>query len=825
MTAARIQLMVLNGYNPGLPGLVTLYYATKGYVSLPTDNPANTFFLPVLSIPGVFSQSMYSVGATGGNSSGGIGFVEALNTDGALDALIGWGFDGQICTIYDGPEDGAFSDFSVLFTGTIEQPEFAWGKLVFRFKDLTVELDKPVALHNYAGSNVLPDGLEGVADLKDKPKPRAGGSLKNISPVPANTSKLTFQWNDGTSQSIGGVRDSGVNIPLGVTHANSAALQAATVAPATYDQCLSESYIRLGSPPIGQVTMDVVVSSVSIGQCFKALAIEKLGANSVVEQSILDLDKAIPSSVLWGFYTGAEVVTTKAIFDDLAKAGIWWGFDNYSRFWAKQFTAPETNLNPILQLNLDNELSLEREATNDSDKGVPIWKVTCRYAHNYTVQANTAGSVTVGAYDKEWLDATYSDASIKTVHPLAAEMSVDTPFQVYADALAEATRQFNLRSVRRDRLKVDVMDIPNGPLAFPDGGYWDDEAITEMPAARYGHCSVVYGGYKYVLGGMIAGSVSASVIRLNLTNPTGAWDDAGVTDLPLALTGAGAGIYGSKLVVFGGQPTLSPGGSKEVMTLDLTNPSGAWTRHAVTDSADGYRNHAVLIYGSKLISIGGYLNSSASPCNDVLSFDLSAPAGAWTLCSTVFPIAAAGIGAAMIGNYIYAIGGIKAAGVTSLETYRGDAANLTAGWDDAAIPDLSIGTHGVAVAAIGSTIYAIGGVKAAAVVTAVVASWTLGAAGWANVATLPDPRGYAVIAVNGKALYMTGGYTTGLTPKSNTYKYRYNNNPEDKASLASLGRTGQITMPRYSYDAGRYMKLIGIESDYSTRKVTLEVWG
>jgi len=41
----------------------------------------------------------------------------------------------------------------------------------------------------------------------------------------------------------------------------------------------------------------------------------------------------------------------------------------------------------------------------------------------------------------------------------------------------------------------------------------------------------------------------------------------------------------------------------------------------------------------------------------------------------------------------------------------------------------------------------------------------------------------------------------------------------------NLGDIVQITYPRYGYDAGKLFVVIGLEIDYSTRKITLGLWG
>jgi len=823
----HIQLMILTGWNPLKPGgagIDTRYFGTKGFITKPTDTPANTYFAPYLSNPGMFSQSMYSPGATGGESSGGFGVVELLNNDGSLDYLIDWGFDGFACTVLDVPVNGSFADASTLIAGTIEQPEHGWSSISFNFRDNTIILDKPAALHYYAGTNALPAGLEGVDDLKGKPKPRlfGNGVAYNIEPVLVNSAKLTYQCNDGAISSIAAVRDSGVVLTVGTAHANSTALQAATVTAGTYDTCLSEGYIRLGSSPAGQVTMDATASASSVGQTIKALAIEKLGATGIVEQSIIDLDAAIPATVLYQHYTGTNDPSTKEILDSLCRMGIWWGFDNNGKFWAKQFTAP-VSTNPIATLTNANISNIERTATEDSDRGVPVWRVVCRYKKNNTIQTTLAGSVSLGVYDKGWLEAVYEDASIKTVHPLAAELIIDTAFTVYADALAEATRQFNLRSVRRDRLRTEL-PMAGAALTYPAGGYWDDEAISELAATRTGCAYIVHNNYLYLFGGTVGGVVSASVIRLDLSNPTGAWDDAGVTNMPWAARNLSAALNGNYVYISGGYSTAA---HTKVLRLDVQNPTGAWDDAGVTDLPAARYLHGSIVYNNYLYVLGGYTTAYTA---SVIRLNLASPTGAWDDAGvTDMPSARADFGQPVIyNNYLYVAGGYSGVGAALKTVIRLPVIYPWLAWDDSGVTDLPEIRRSQGVTLQGSYMYVAGG-KYGGGVTDMYASVSrlnlaVPTGVWENVASFKSARANLILTSYDNAIYSVGG-SSGYVDTSNTWRLRNNDNPDDLAELKSLGKTILVAIPRYGYTPGRPMRIIGAESNYQSRKTILELWG
>ena len=129
----------------------------------------------------------------------------------------------------------------------------------------------------------------------------------------------------------------------------------------------------------------------------------------------------------------------------------------------------------------------------------------------------------------------------------------------------------------------------------------------------------------------------------------------------------------------------------------------------------------------------------------------------------------------MLDGKIYVVGGITDAGATA-SVIRLDLSNPTGAWDDAGVTDL------------------------------------------------PYLLSSGESAVYGDSIYVVGGYQN-IYGTPNTLRFRFENNPEDTAQLLSLGRTVNVTYPRYGYDAGRPMKIIGAESDYSTRTINLELWG
>lgn len=212
---APLFVAVLTVYDPDLPGTRTLYYASREFRTGPGDTPANTIFENVLLQPAVLRRDAFGAGTTGGASRAGYGDLILANGDGALDALVGYGFDGRVITIWrTETQDPTYpTDFTKFLVGTMEQVEVGRDTVTVKLRDRQLEVQVPLQTTKYAGDNSLPAGLEGVADdLKGKPKPLCFGKVLNVPAVLVNTSKLIYQINDGAIASVSGVYDRGVRL-------------------------------------------------------------------------------------------------------------------------------------------------------------------------------------------------------------------------------------------------------------------------------------------------------------------------------------------------------------------------------------------------------------------------------------------------------------------------------------------------------------------------------------------------------------------------------------------------------------------------------------
>lgn len=472
---SMIYLAHVTVYDPALPGERVLRYATgAGFVTgadaarRPAGVAAHVHYEPRIKQPAAMRRDCFTKGATGGASQVGYGELVLVNTDGALDGYLEYGLDGRSVEILVGhmaPWQAPL--FTTVLRGTMEQPRIGWDSVSIRLRDRQAELDVPLQSTRYAGNNSLPNGLEGVAgDLVGKPKPLAFGKVFNAPAPCVNTSKLTYQVNDGAVADIPAVYDKGAALSKGSNYATSSALQAATVAAGTYATCFSEGYFRLGSSPVGLVTADIVQGAAAgnrtAAQVAKAIATRTGGIapGDVDAGDIAALDAANSAEI--GLWFDEETSFVAALDHAAGAVGAWWGFDRLGKFRIQRLAAPSGT--PVATLTDAELLKIDRVETTDDGRGVPAWRVQLSYRRMAAVQnTDLAGSVTDARraeISQAWRTAVAEDAGVKTAHLLATTLEVESALVDAGPAGTEAARRLALYKQRRDRFEVRAAVAP-----------------------------------------------------------------------------------------------------------------------------------------------------------------------------------------------------------------------------------------------------------------------------------------------------------------------------------------------------------------------------
>lgn len=460
---------------------VTLNFSSSGFVTgssnLPPSGVANTFYDPRIIQPAMIQQECWNNGRIGGSSRIGFGTIELANTDGGLDYLTAYAFDGREITVIVGDvTNGGTPVWTVALTGKMAPPVIGIKTVTLYLRDRILELDKPVCTSVYAGNNSLPDGLEGTSDdIRGMRKPRVFGAVFNITPVLVNTARLIYQVNDGAISGVANVYDQGVELTKGTDYADQTDMETNAPAAGNYRVLPAMGLFRINAVPSGELTCDVIQGSAASDRTAAQLTydiaiIAGLSSGDISSTDITDLDAANSAEI--GAYYNDDTTCIQAIDEIQNSVGAWWGFDRLGILRMKQWLAPSGT--PVSTFTAAEIEELERVTDSNS---VPTWRMQFEYLRNYTVQKIDVDT-SVAADRRAILsvpNATRieSATSVKTSNPSATETVVNSVISgtVYSvlkartvisrnasltSAGTEAGRQFNLYKVMRQRYDVTV---------------------------------------------------------------------------------------------------------------------------------------------------------------------------------------------------------------------------------------------------------------------------------------------------------------------------------------------------------------------------------
>lgn len=380
--------------------------------------------------------------------------------------------------------------------GVMEQPygnliggSSADANLRFTLRDPRAPLDAPLQPIKFIGDNVGPVGVEGISDLKGKPKPILYGSASNL-PVPRVNESLLIYMVADAAVSVLCVRDGGVSLATGVGRANLASLQANIPAGGSYDYCSTATgtYIRLGTTPVYNITVDASEgasaadrSHAKIWSRLRTQRCSSATSGAVNAASVAAAHAASPDEA--GFWWSGEITQLAALDEVLSGFG---GFEvqNAAEEWVvRQLVLPAgapvlefLKLSPIVSLKANSRYlaTIQRVRPSYAPNGVPPYRVTVRWGRNYSTMSESdfAGSAAKRLRDKfadEWRletatnPATWDPVAKTGLFSNAPELTVETGFTPGADgvtcppAVAEASRLKTMLCVLRDQYQISFI--------------------------------------------------------------------------------------------------------------------------------------------------------------------------------------------------------------------------------------------------------------------------------------------------------------------------------------------------------------------------------
>jgi hypothetical protein len=407
---------------------VTRYLSNKGYVTSPTDTPANTEYPPLI-VGGVkFSQSI----SIDGSVSLSFGDLELNNHDGSLDSWLDDFWVNRNITVYAGDARWARADFRQIFTGVVTGVDSrSRNRVNLKLSDKMQRLNTPITETKLGGGTTN----------ADQPLPLCFGECHNVEPLLVDQALHKYMVHDGPIEGIIEVRDNGV--------------------PVLFTADLSTGTFFLEQSPAGQITASVQgdapggVYTNNLVNIIKRLV--KDYGNDTLRFTDADLDlaslnafaSANPQPV--GLYCKERTNLLEAIQTLAGSVG------------GRCVVSP-TGLLSIVKLTLPQGSAGTTVGAGDMvDRSLEIASmppvvasVKVGYAKNWTVQDLQTGIVEEHRklYAEEWLTQTRSDSLAATNFNLFTDPKIEETLLLTAgDAATEALRRLNVFNVQRKVFK------------------------------------------------------------------------------------------------------------------------------------------------------------------------------------------------------------------------------------------------------------------------------------------------------------------------------------------------------------------------------------
>lgn len=444
-------LLFAQPYDEAITGLRSLYFSDLGFVTAPAESPANTYWDRRIEVPLVVGQSLFAGSNIGGRSEISIGQITLANQDGALDGLADYDWDGRLIEVrYSALTNPVLADFAVVFSGTAERL-VTGDEIAIEVRDLQILLDEPYQPARFAGTG----GAEGPAEYKDRRKPRLMGVGRQFVPILLNQASQVWCYGDGPVGGPLAVLDRGVAITAGADYADYAALIGAGIGAGTYGTCNALGLIRLGTAPTGVLTIDAEGAKPS-GAVLKRFAdmaqhaidtATTLSASDFATGTVSALNTLCPQT-LGHWYDGGSDITLRAVLDQIAQSvGCFYGFDDSRKIVLGRLDAPAVTADfSFGERDLISLRSLPAERRLKTQ--VVRWGRRIRPLGDQDIAGSVTGTARQ-ALIEEWRQERDASATVAAASLLAREETLDSAFDVQADALAEAQRRVTMYGPRR----------------------------------------------------------------------------------------------------------------------------------------------------------------------------------------------------------------------------------------------------------------------------------------------------------------------------------------------------------------------------------------
>lgn len=479
----KVVLLELEGFNKTTGQVETLRYCDGvAYRLRPSEAPANALYRPFLLDAGWSRVDVY----TGPGQYGHVtpGELVLDDSSGSLGSqLINYAFDGRRVVKRIGLRGAPYpGGFVTVLNGTLAgPPSFDWDKITFYPADLAAAQAKSLQTVRYGGTNVLPNGVDGLDDLRSKVKPIVLALASNMTPVLCNTSLLIYQVSipvGGSAVSVSSVRDGALPLTAGAPYATLAQLLSTAPASGSYRVLSSATegcFIRLGASPARGVTCDAAYGSAadrSHAQVWRRVLNYAGVPDAAISLSdVAALDAILPAEIEFALFDSVQVDAALSTIANSAAAA-WYGDQNGTyrlMSWTVPAGAPVAVITPLRTDSMDIDDPIGTGAV------APAYLVNLSYGRNWTVQDDSAlgGDKTsasdpvrapgarAGLLARAWLSQEYrvassKDATVQTAHKNAVVLELTSLISGAAAAQSFCDAQRVAYSVARPLAPISV---------------------------------------------------------------------------------------------------------------------------------------------------------------------------------------------------------------------------------------------------------------------------------------------------------------------------------------------------------------------------------
>jgi len=404
--------------------VVTRYLSNRGYVTGPSDTPANTLYSPLV-VGGIkYTQSL----ALAGDVSLSFGDIELNNIDGSLDSWLDDYWSNRQLKIFVGDVSWLRSDFRQIFNGiTTGIDTRSRTRINIKISDKLQRLNTPVSETKIGGTSSLADNLI----------PICFGECHNITPVLVDAALYEYQVHNGPIESIIEVRDNGVPVPI--------------------TPFLATGKFRLTSPPVGTLTCSVQGDKNTTYVNDVAGIVQRLvtGFGSATQRfTTADLDTA----KLYAFAT-ANTSPIGLYMKD--RTNVLEACNKVASSVGARLVMSQAGLMSIVKLTLPQgsagttvtSADMVERSLEVSQLVPVVASVKLGYCKNWTVQSNLETGIPaahIALYAEEWLTVTRADTAAAANYNLYTEPTmIETLLLTASDATTEALRRLNMFNVQR----------------------------------------------------------------------------------------------------------------------------------------------------------------------------------------------------------------------------------------------------------------------------------------------------------------------------------------------------------------------------------------